>query len=176
MKRAPIIFFIIAALAAWIGFIQLGSHQKQTAKLVQSIVAVDKAGGNVSDKQRELIAYVRNHMRTSTSYMLEGSYGRAVSSAQAAAIPGGNGKVYADAQAACAGRADSVAQARCVQNFLAAHVVPAANPQSVALPAKSEYSVKLSAPGWTADSTGLAFLLALASALLSVYLLIVRRI
>ncbi|HUC19957.1 MAG TPA: hypothetical protein VMR98_00485 [Candidatus Polarisedimenticolaceae bacterium] len=176
MKRAPTIFFAVAALTGVTGFMQLGAHQSQAGKLAKAITETDKAGGVVTGQQQELASYVRAHMRTSASYMLEGSYNRAAERAQAAAAgPGSNGQVYASAQAACAGRADSIAQARCVQNYLTTHATPAASPQPVLLPSKSDYTTKLVGPGWTADSAGLALLLAVISVILALYSAAMRR-
>ncbi len=177
MNRGVILLFIGAALALGVGFVQLGAHQGQADALAQSVVAGDKAGGVIVDKERELAAHVQAHMKTNVSYELVGSYNRAVARAEAAVKPSSNGQIYLSAQAACtASRANSVVQSACVQHYLATHAAPAANPQVVAMPSRGDFTKTLSAPGWTADSTGLAFLAAMGSLVLGIYLLIVSYI
>ncbi len=172
MKRVAMVLFITAALAALFGFMQLGIHQRHVAEQVGAIIKADKAGEVIAGTENDLVAYTRSHMKTSTRYVLEGSYARAVESAQAAANPASNGQVYAAAQTACAGRADSVAQARCVQTYLATHATPAANPSAVSLPEKGDYTKSVSSPGWTPDSAGLALLVTVAAFVLAAYLML----
>jgi len=168
-------FFGIAVITFAIGIWQVALNQRTATTLATKITADDTAGLDTTTDQQVLTRYVSAHMATSRSVVLIASYNRAEQAAQAAANPASNGSVYAAAQASCAGHADSLVQARCVQAYLAAHSSAGANPQPAATPSKADYTKTFSAPGWTADSAGIPLLIALASMALSAYLIVLRR-
>lgn len=159
----PQYFFICAVLAGIFGVAFALSHQHQANHLAAVITAADQGGQDTAGAQQTLSAYVHHHMGVSETVFLEGSYDRAVQAAQGASNPSSNGQVYADAQAACAGHADSITQANCVQAYVAAHAAPSTNPQAVAQPTKMAFTKKFTGPSWTADTTGVAFLVMLAT-------------
>lgn len=149
---------------------QMIAHQRHAHQLQVAVLAADEAGQDTAPPLATAQAYVHKHMGTNLNLLLQASYNRAASAAQAAANPPSSGEVYAAAQAACAGKADSVVQARCVQSYVASHATAAPNPQAVAMPNKTDYTKKLSSPVWTPDGVGLTTLLALLSLGGGVYL------
>ncbi len=167
--------FIAAIIAGVAGYFMLDMNRQSANKLLQAVDAKDAAGGDTAPEQAALSNYVRQHMGTSSDVFLKASYDRAVQAA-AAAVPRVDGRVYRDAQAACASRADSVSQARCVQTYLSTRSQPAANPQPLVNPEKAKYMASYKAPGWTPDGAGLALLSALTAAVLGLYLLLIRLI
>ncbi len=171
----PIPLFIIAVFAVGLGIAQISVHQREATLMTRHIVQADAAGSDTASLQHELADQVHAHMGTDATYTLEGSYNRDVAASQAAANPTTNGQVYAQAQAACASKADSIAQATCVQHYLAAHASPATNPQPATMPEKRAYTTTLTSPSWTNDSAGIAFLAATVAAALGVASLFRRR-
>lgn len=169
-------FLGIAVIAFVVGIWQIALHQHTAATLAAKITTDDTAGVDTTADQQALADYVKVHMTTSRSVMLTASYNRAVQAAQAAANPASNGSVYAAAQASCAGHADSLVQARCVQAYVGSHSTAGANPQPAATPSKADYTKTFTAPGWTADSAGIPLLVALAAMALSAYLIVLRRL
>jgi hypothetical protein len=93
----------------------------------------------------------------------------AVSAASAASA-----KVYADAQAKCGGKSDSVTQAKCNHTYIAQHLaaVPTATP--VAAPRLADFQYSLKSPLWTPDLSGALLLGSLTAFALSL-LLTLRR-
>jgi len=164
-------FLIIGLLAVLVGMQQLVAHRGHASDLAKTIKTKDASALDVSAESTILQAYVDKHMGSTQKLVFEGSYKRAMDSYQATSSPQSNGKVYAEAQAACAGRTDSITQARCVQAYVASHSTPSSNPQPMAKPKKSDYTKVYKAPGWTGDSTGIALLVALVSVVMTISLL-----
>jgi len=155
-------FFILAALAAVFAVGQVVAHQRVAADMVDGIVGIDQEGESTSSQLAQFRSYTANHMGTATSVYLEASYNRDKEAAQQAAQPQANGAVYTEAQKSCASTTNSVAQARCVQSYVAAHAPSSPNPQTVRMPSQQEYVKQLNSPVWTPDTAGIALLLMLA--------------
>ena len=166
---------ILSVIAAGFSAQQIIAHRAHAGDIEEAIRAQDQTGTDSSADQAVLKAYTAKHMGTGTTVFLEESYKKATAAAQAASNPNSNGQIYAAAQAACAGRADSVTQSKCVQNYLATHSAPNPNPQPVVMPKKSDYEKKFDAPAWTADTAGIAFLVAIALLGMSASLVVNRR-
>lgn len=153
-------FFLVALLVAVFGGLQILSHQRHVKSAVAVIESKDQTSQDVTSDLASLKSYVGGHMGTSTELQLKASYDRAAAAAGAAANPASNGAVYAAAQSACSGKTDSVTQSKCVQNYVATHSQPSSNPQAAVMPSLAAYTKSYKSPGWTADSAGLAFLVA----------------
>jgi hypothetical protein len=168
-------FFIFAVVAALVGLGAVFADQHHASSLASALLKRNAAGFNTTTDQQTLANYAQHHMGVSEKLFLAGSYNQAVQAAQLAANPLSNGAIYAQAQAACASHADSITQANCVQAYVNGHTQPSANPQAVAIPAKAAYTKSFTAPGWTPDVAGIAFLVAIVAAAGAAYLLALRR-
>lgn len=133
------------------------SH-REARKQAKAIVAADVAATDTTVLQEKLADYTKSHMQASVSLVLDGSYKRALAAAQAAgAGSAATPALYQQAQAACSqGRVDSVRQAECVSNYVAARATPGKSPQAVAMPTKAQYTKTFMSPLWTPDPTGFA--------------------
>lgn len=166
----------LAALLLVASGVQMVAHQHHARTLEKAVQAADASGQDPAAGLAAAQAYLNKHMGVSLAIFLQASYDRALQAAQAAANPQSSGEVYAAAQAACAGKADSIVQARCVQAYVSAHAPAAPNPQAVAMPTKADYTKRLSSPTWTADAAGITFLLGLVFLGTGGYLAIFRRL
>jgi hypothetical protein len=160
---------VAAAVTALVGVQQLAAHRQHAAQLTVAVVTADQTGLDSAPPQAALAAYTKQHMGTQRRVFLSGRFEGATAAAQQAANPQSNGQVYAQAQAACGGKLDSVTQARCVTNYVSSHSQPSANPQPVQLPERSDaqFNPVFTSPRWTPDSTGLALVLTLAFVLVA---------
>lgn len=158
------ILFAILAVALLAGaFLARSASLREAKKQADAIAAADKASQPTADAVVALKNYVALHMGSSVTVTLEGSYARAQAAAVAASKASDNSKIYADAQVACAGKSDSVTQAKCNQAYIASRLV-SPTPTPVPAPKRADYQQKLSSPAWTPDLTG-ALLLGAAAAL-----------
>jgi hypothetical protein len=158
-------WFLIATLVfAGIGIYGVFNNNSSALNQRNAILASDKAGQDTALARGTLANFVAAHMGSSVSFALSDSYNRDLKMAQSAiASTSVSGTVYAHAQAACSGQSDSITQAKCVTNYVSAHVQPGANPQPVALPSAVAYQYHYAAPGWTPDIAGLSLVLSLVS-------------
>jgi hypothetical protein len=171
MKSRPL--FVTAAIVGLIGIGLLVAQQHKAQTLASAIVSKDQSGLDTTADQQRLKTYASTHMGATTTVFLQGSYARAAQAAQAATNPASGGQVYAAAQAACAGKSDSIVQARCVTAYVNSHSQPAANPQPVAMPLQADYTKTFTAPTFTFDLAGL--LLALCGLLVAAGFIVRRR-
>jgi hypothetical protein len=158
MKPKQRYFLIFAALALAFGIIQIAAGKNYVSKQSAKIVAKDTAGQDVSADLVKLQQYTGAHMQTSTKIFLAGSYSRAVEAAKAAAQPQSSGQLYVEAQRACGGHKDSIAQAKCVSAYISSRAQPGANPQAAVMPNQAAYTKVLTSPLWTPDLAGLSIL------------------
>lgn len=135
-------------------------HQTKLSQMADAIAVLDTSGVDVRDSVAVANAYAGTHMDVATTIMLQGSYNRALSAANTPVAAAGSGAVYAAAQAACGGHADSITQARCVSNYVATHAAPGSNaPTSqLAPPNKADYTVTFKGPAWSFDDVGMLLL------------------
>lgn len=172
----PKYLFIASLIFFAAGILLYRNNAVQTQNKVEAIIAADKAGKPVDEDIKNLEVYVKSHMNASTSFALQGSYSRAVAAAQAAALQQtqAGAKVYADAQASCSARVDSIQLSNCVTNYIAANSTPGQTAPAPAEVDKNQYVYMLKSPSWSWDLAGymLCFSVAVVPiGLLSLYLL-----
>jgi len=155
------LFFLLAAAGLLVGGLVVRSQNIQmTRSLADKVVAADRAGTDTEQPIAQLKDFTATHTGVTANVILSGSYERDVATinaantaAKAAAVP--NQQVYADAQAACAGKGNSIVLAKCNQEYLAKHLTaatPAAATQP--LPNVADYRRTFPAPLWTTDLAG----------------------
>lgn len=154
------ILFIVAGIVLAAAGIYVRATNAHEARIqADKIVAADTAGADTAPAIASLKDYAALHMGASVKFTLQGSYNRAKAAAEAsAASASANSKIYAAAQAACAGKSDSITQAKCNQAYIAAHLSTAPTPAPVPAPALAAYQQSVKAPFWTPDLAGALFL------------------
>ncbi len=168
-------FLILAVLAAVLGVYGLRQNNQGLAVLIDKLVTADQAIQPTAQLREDIKQYSANHMGADATFELTASYNRDLATAQAAAAGGSaEGSVYAAAQAACAGKADSIVQAKCVTSYVSAHAAPASGPQAPTLPVRTSYRYSYHAPVWTPDLPGISFLAAAASLITVISMLAMR--
>jgi hypothetical protein len=171
---------IVAAVAfGGLGLYFQASNAHYAHTRANAIVAADQVASvpttNTSPEFTNLQTFVHNHMGSSLSFTLTGSYTRAQQAAQAAAAAqNSNANIYAAAQAACSGKTDSLTQARCNQAYLQAHLKDQAT-GPVTQPNLADYQYHLKSPLWTPDLAGSLLLGAALAILLLVFTSFTRR-
>lgn len=169
-------YFILAVVAVALSGWLVSAHQRKANDMVAAILAKDATVTTTESDQVALRTYVERHMGVSAKVYLNSSYDRAIAAASATASPVAGSQVYAQAQAACASRADSIRQASCVTNYVNSHAQSSTNPQTPpAVPDKSQFTKSYTAPGWTPDSAGLVLLVAMVAAAAGLYRALMRR-
>lgn len=140
--------FILSLILLITSLLLYRNNAIQAQQQVDAIIAADKAGKPVDQDIKKLEQYVKTHMNASTSFALQGSYSRAVVAAQAAALQQtqSGAKVYADAQAACSARVDSIQLSNCVTNYIAANSTPGQTAPAPAQVDKSQFIYKFTSP------------------------------
>jgi hypothetical protein len=147
------LYFFLASVALLAIGIWAYRSNATTARLkTAQLVEKDRKGSDVAAEVTALERFTSGHMNSDTSFTLEGKLERDT----AAAIPQANGAIYAEAQANCQ-RGDSVQQARCVSDYVAARVNPN-EAKPVILPNRASYTYNFRSPGWTPDLAGIALL------------------
>lgn len=141
--------FIAAAVCLLAGIWQLAGNAKQSSALRSQILAKDAAGQDPTTDLATLKTFAATHMAAGVKVELAAAYQRDTSAAQAAAQP--NGQIYANAQKACASKADSITQARCVTDYVNKNLKPTA---TVSMPDHSKYVYDFTSPTWTPDAAG----------------------
>jgi hypothetical protein len=162
--------FVLAALAlAGAGFYYRTQNAKGAHNRASQIVASDTAGADTVTAQTDLASYVKQHLGASVSYTLTGSYNRALAAAQAsaAAASQANGQIYAAAQAACAGKSDSITQANCNQAYLSTHLVNVPTTTPAPAPDLADYKHSLTSPPFAPDLAGALFVGAAAALIMA---------
>src|ERR1700684_229007 len=144
------LFITAAVVLVCAGIYSRLQDEKQAKSLATAIEAADLANENTSLATQNLQLYVKDHMGTSVSYTLTGSYNRAVAKANAAAAAqNGSGQIYAAAPAACSGKPDSITQANCNQAYLQSHLANLPPSTPVIQPKLANYQYSLHSPEWT---------------------------
>jgi hypothetical protein len=174
------ILLLIAVAMFGAGFYAQQGNSKESSRRVQAILTADLAGKNVSGDVDSLTDYVGKHMGSSIDFSLTGSFNRAEDAFQAyqtaaAAAQQANSQIYAQAQAACAGKDDSIVQARCNTAYLNAHLQNVHIPDPVPEPQAADYYYKLVSPPWTADLAGALYLDGVISLILAIVAVIIWR-
>ncbi len=172
----PVIFISSAIV---LGAFALGTQAHNHGEAVQRasvVVAADRAGSSTAAALKQLRNYVGAHTGSTVTLSLSGSYTRAQTAAEEyARSQGGTGQLYAEGQQKCAGKADSVVQARCVQTYVSQHLAAISTPVAVTPPNPKDYSLTINAPAFAFDlATGL-FGLATALAIAAAFYLVRRK-
>jgi hypothetical protein len=169
------ILFILAAVVLAGAGIYYRAASTHTARLqADAIVAADAAGADINKDLAILRDFVSSHLGASVSFTLQASYDRMLAKSQPAAPApvSSNSQIYTEAQRACAGKSDSITQARCNEAYLQAHLnssTPTPTPVPGPVPKLADYQYNLKAPLWTPDLAG-ALLLGAAAAALAAFL------
>lgn len=158
--------FLASIIFAILSIVGLRLNAEKALDLKNQILDKDNQAQDAKADLEELRQYVFSHMNTSTKVELVASYNRAVEAAKS----GQNNSVYAEAQANCDRRGvSSVAQAQCVQEYLAARVAP--TEPSVD---KTPYIYSFASPSWSFDLAGVSLLLSIILAIVSLVLYALR--
>jgi hypothetical protein len=149
-------FILVLISVAWVVV-----NRQSAITRSRSILVLDQSGQNLANELTKLEKFVHDHMRTSVSFELTGSYERAVEAAKAAAIPKVSSDIYRQAQAACPQKV-ATAQTKCIADYVASRT-PRQTMPTVKLPSRDNFKRTYSAPDWTPDGAGLTLLLAIIS-------------
>ena len=153
MKQTILLVTIVAlAVAGLLTRVGNASYARDQATQLSAAAA----GPETTAKLNALKTYVMSHSGTTVTVVMTAAYQQALQAYQAATMPTPpSSTLYAEAQAACAGRAVATVQAQCNQQFIETHSVATATP-TVPMPAASDYSYRLIAPAFALDApTGL---------------------
>ncbi len=176
MKSKAVLFVLAAGILVAAGLSVRSQNIKSAQAQADKLVVTDKTSTSSAAGLADLKSYIKGHMGSSVAFTLQGSYGRAAAAAKvAAAASAANSQIYADAQRTCAGKSDSITQARCNQEYLSNHLTQVAPAGPITEPKLADYQYTLRAPVWTPDLAGALLLGALASLLFATYNFIWRR-
>lgn len=153
MKQTILLVAIVAlAIAGLLSRSSNASYARDQAMQLSSLAA----GTETTAKLNSLKTYVMGHSGTTVTVVMTVAYQQALQAYQASVTPTPpSSTLYAEAQAACAGRAVATVQAQCNQQYIEAHSVVATTP-SLPMPAASNYSYRFIAPAFALDGpTGL---------------------
>jgi hypothetical protein len=150
-----LLFIAVAIILAAAGFYARSRNAQTAHTQANQLVRQDASGTDTTAALAALKDYVASHMGASADFTLAAAYARATAAAQAAAAASAaNSQISAQAQAHCAGKSDSITQARCNQAYLAQHLSNVPPPAPVAAPKAADYHYTLRAPVWTPDLAG----------------------
>lgn len=161
-------------ILAIVGLLLLGAgiwlavaNQSQAKAQVAAIIAKDNSGQDTAADLSALKTYAASHTNGSATVTLVAAYERAQAQAKAQAEAGSaSAKLYGAAQQACAGRTDSITQARCVADYVSKRLVAAPVPSQIPAPKASDYTFTYSSPMWAPDGAGASLLGGIAAFLL----------
>lgn len=154
------LFLLVAAALIVSGFFARAINARDAQVKAAEIVTLDQDGKSTAEAEADLTRYAATHTGASVTLTLSGSFARASAAAKAAATAPAaqpSSQIYAEAQAACAGRGNSIAQAKCNQDYLASRAgstTPAATPAPVVAPKAADYERVFKSPQWTTDLAG----------------------
>jgi hypothetical protein len=171
-KRLTILLFApIIFLTGWI--LQLNDASTAHQQAIQ-ITNFDLAGKNNAPNVALLKRFVVQHMGSSITIFLPGSYQRQESAAYAAlhqtiAAEAQDTQYETAAQQACATEPSSTDQINCNQMYLEAHMPSILFPRSAAFPLRSNDTLTFVAPVWTPDLAGILMLISVIWLLLAIF-------
>ncbi|HSX48337.1 MAG TPA: hypothetical protein VLF41_02440 [Candidatus Nanoarchaeia archaeon] len=142
--------FIAAAVTLAAGVWQLAGNARQASLMRDQILAKDQASQDPTADLAALKLFSSTHMSAATRVELTASYQRDLTAAETAAQP--SGQIYASAQKACASKADSITQARCVTDYVSKNLKPTGI--SAVMPDQAKYVYDFKSPVWTPDAAG----------------------
>ena len=172
----PILFLAAAIVLVATGLGIRAHNHSQAVDRASIVVAADRAGNPTQNDITLLKSYVKSHTGSTVMFSLGGSFSRAQAAAEASAkAQGGTGQLYVEGQQKCAGKADSITQARCVQQYVSAHLANVAVPVAVAPPNPKDYMMTVMAPKVAFDLASLTFFIAFCFSLVGAYYLIRKQ-
>lgn len=176
MKFKPSYILITSLFLLALGGLLYRNSAVSTQSQVTAIMANDKAGKPVDAQIKKLTVYTKAHMNAATSFALQGSYSRAYSTAQAAALQQtkAGAQVYSDAQANCSAKVDSIQLSNCVTNYIATHSTPNQAVAATVSIDKNQFIRTLKSPVWTWDSSGVFIIIGALCLALYILLMVVR--
>ena len=151
MKR---IIILIAVLGfAYAGIAARAHNRTESITRANAIVSADQIGEPTAPLLASLKNFVKTHTGSSVKLTLGASYTRAQAAAQASNKSQEiTGQLYAEGQAACASKADSLVQARCVQAYVSSRLKALSIAPTLAAPNPSDYIINYTAPTTAADT------------------------
>lgn len=167
MKRFVLILLILILLGA--AFITRAHNHTIAVAKGRAIVTADQVGEPTAQLLASLKNYVALHTGSSVILNMGGSYSRAVAAAEASAqAQVGTGQLYAEGQQKCAGKANSIVQARCVQDYVSSRLKALAIPVAIAPPNQNDYKLTFKSPLFAFDTATLLLVLAMFLVLASI--------
>lgn len=178
MKFKPHYILISSLMLLAIGGLLYRNNAVSAQSQVTAIIANDKAGKPVDLQIKKLTVYAKTHMNAVTSFALQGSYSRAYSAAQAAALQQtkAGAQVYSDAQANCSAKVDSIQLSNCVTNYIATHSTPNQAVAATVSIDKTQFIRSFKSPAWTWDLSGVLVSLGLVGIVFSIIAIIVSKL
>ena len=171
------VFFISSTIL--LSAFALGTQTHNHSEAVQRasiVVAADRAGTSTDIALKQLRKFVSSHTGSTVTLTLSGSYTRAQTAAEESArSQGGTGQLYAEGQQKCAGKANSIVQANCVQTYVSQHLATISTPVAVAPPNPKDYILNLKAPAFALDFATALFVLSSAFAVTAAYFFVRRK-
>ncbi len=167
MKRFALILLTLILISG--AFLARAHNHSEAVAKARAIVAADQVGQPTEQLLSSLKNYVALHTGSSIILNMGGSYGRAVAAAEVSAkAQVGTGQLYAEGQQKCAGKANSIVQAKCVQDYVSTRLKALAIPVAVAPPNPKDYIIIFKSPFFTFDTATLFLALALLVILASI--------
>lgn len=171
-KRYGLLLFIAAMGVLLFGAMLLVDNRQNAAEQAKQIIIKDQAGTNVETDLIKLKVFAASHMKVNVTFVLSGSYDRAVAAAKAKANT--SNAMYAAAQASCDKQGvDSIRQSQCVAAYIAAN--GSAAPE-VKLPDIATYTYAYAGPAWTFDLAGIMFIVGFVLAIFAIFSVIHRAV
>ncbi|MEO7617709.1 MAG: hypothetical protein ABIS59_02605 [Candidatus Saccharibacteria bacterium] len=162
MKRIIILIAILGF--AYAGISARAHNRSLSIAKANAIVNADQVGEPTAPLLASLKNFVKTHTGSSVKLTLGGSYARAQTSAQDSTKSQEiTGQLYAEGQATCASKADSLVQARCVQAYVTARLKALSIPAAATPPNPNDYIISYVAPSLAADTATAMGLLSLLS-------------
>lgn len=156
------LLWIVSAILFAAGLFLWSRNHSMAILQKNAILVADRKAQDTTVARNDLKVFVSKHMNTTTTFILDGSYGRAAVAAQGTQQPATNGSLYQEAQSACASHSDSITQAHCVTNYLNAHqaVNGAANAAPTTPPPnQADYTYTYVSPKFSWDAAGILLLI-----------------
>lgn len=148
----PTLIILVCLALAYGAISARANNHREAVSRASAIVAADQIGEPTAPLLSSLKSYISKHTGSSIILKLGGSYARAQAAATASTKSQEiTGQLYAEGQATCASKADSLVQARCVQAYVSARlkalsITPVSSP-----PNPSDYTISYRAPEFAFD-------------------------
>jgi len=164
--------FVIGILVGLAAYLSLSYYHAQAHNQVKAILQADQSGSVPDSQMLGLQQFVHRHMGSSVAFKLDGAMTRDQAAAQAAQS---SSSIYQQAQASCASIKNAVSQAQCNEQYLSAHLQPAASATPVPAVQSSNYTYSFLSPVWTPDLTGILAVISIVILLYAAFGLILDR-